>query len=261
MPLVKSEILQEKNLSVGFYSLADIEALASKLIHEAQVEQQQIIADAKKQARAILESAAKAGKQQGFVIGIEQGRKQGVVEGRTAAIRETQDKIRELSELLFLTTQQVEGYLQMLQAQAPRDVMKLSVEIARRVSRISGRHDPATLRANVEQAVRLLLSKSKARVLVNPVQHQLMTDIARELRTEVPQFENVQIVSDEQIAPGGCRIICGEGEIDADLDRQIDRIAAEVLPELAAMMSPADEESVQSSGDGLNDAGLNSEAA
>ena len=235
MPLVKSEVSQEKNLSVGFYSLTDIEHQAAALVDQARGEARHLIEQAKVQSRAILETAAKSGKQQGFVIGLEQGLKQGKIEGKAAAVQANQEKLRELGELLYLTTQQVEGYLQMLQAQAPRDVMKLAIEIARRTARISGRYDPTTLRTNVEGAVRLLMSKSKARILVNPIQHHLMLEIMEDLRVDVPQFENAQVISDDQIAPGGCRIICGEGEVDADLDRQIDRIAAEILPELASL--------------------------
>jgi flagellar biosynthesis/type III secretory pathway protein FliH len=40
----------------------------------------------------------------------------------------------------------------------------------------------------------------------------------------------VQVIEDASIAPGGCRVFTTQGEIDADLDRQIDRIAADLLP-------------------------------
>jgi len=40
----------------------------------------------------------------------------------------------------------------------------------------------------------------------------------------------VAIVDDDSLAPGGCRIATAGGLIDADLDEQINRIAADLLP-------------------------------
>jgi len=34
----------------------------------------------------------------------------------------------------------------------------------------------------------------------------------------------VEIISDASITPGGCRVLAGHGEIDADLQSQLDRI-------------------------------------
>lgn len=230
--------LIRKNVSAAIvYSMADIEDQAASLLEEARAQASEIVRQANNKTKGILEAAVRQGKMQGFTQGFDAGKKEGRESGRKEALDEMRQNLRDLSELMQSATSQIEGYLQLIQAQVPRDVMILALEIARRTARIAGRHDPETLRYTVESAVKLLLSKSRARIAIHPQQHQLMAEIMQDMHMDVPQFENAQIVSDERIAPGGCRITCGEGEVDADLDKQIDRIAAEILPELAQLDS------------------------
>ena len=46
-----------------------------------------------------------------------------------------------------------------------------------------------------------------------------------------PETQHVQIVEDASIAPGGCRVYAGGGQIDATLDEQLDRVVADLLPD------------------------------
>jgi flagellar biosynthesis/type III secretory pathway protein FliH len=46
-----------------------------------------------------------------------------------------------------------------------------------------------------------------------------------------PALKHVELMDDPSLSPGGCRILTGGGVIDAELNAQVDRIAAELLPE------------------------------
>ena len=46
------------------------------------------------------------------------------------------------------------------------------------------------------------------------------------LATQWPALEHVELVDDEAIAPGGCRVTTAAGEVDAQIDTQLDRIVA-----------------------------------
>jgi flagellar biosynthesis/type III secretory pathway protein FliH len=43
-------------------------------------------------------------------------------------------------------------------------------------------------------------------------------------------MKHVELIADGTLAPGGCRIFSGGGQIDGDLDLQLNRIAQELLP-------------------------------
>ena len=46
-----------------------------------------------------------------------------------------------------------------------------------------------------------------------------------------PSYQPIVVVEDASLSPGGCRIFTNSGQIDGDLDGQIDRVAADLLPE------------------------------
>jgi flagellar biosynthesis/type III secretory pathway protein FliH len=56
-----------------------------------------------------------------------------------------------------------------------------------------------------------------------------------------PQLKHIEIVHDASIAPGGCRIFTARGQVDGDLDTQLDRVIGELLPnnEQEATSEPA----------------------
>jgi flagellar biosynthesis/type III secretory pathway protein FliH len=65
---------------------------------------------------------------------------------------------------------------------------------------------------------------------VNPQQRQVRDELLPRLKVHWPNVTHVQLVEDASIAPGGCRLFTAQGEIDAELARQIDRIAMDLLP-------------------------------
>ena len=44
---------------------------------------------------------------------------------------------------------------------------------------------------------------------------------------------DVAVIDDASLSPGGCRIFTTRGRIDADLDGQLDRIVADLMPTTA----------------------------
>ena len=51
-----------------------------------------------------------------------------------------------------------------------------------------------------------------------------------QLKLTWPQLDHAQLVEESSLTPGGCRVYTGQGEIDADLDAQLDRVIADLLP-------------------------------
>jgi hypothetical protein len=54
------------------------------------------------------------------------------------------------------------------------------------------------------------------------------------VKLEFAALEHVELLEDESVSPGGCRLFTRQGLIDADLQSQINRIAEEMLPSNAS---------------------------
>jgi flagellar biosynthesis/type III secretory pathway protein FliH len=229
MGLIKSTA--PRATQVRSFSIRDVEAYARQLIDRAQQEADALLAQAADDA-AKLKAAAQA---QGLAEGKRVGQQQGIEQGRAQGRREALDSMRaELSSLLGTfagLTAEIDGFRQQLVAECQSDVVRLALSIADRIARHRGQHDPGVLAANVSDAVRLAVRKSDLRIAIHPSQRQLLETLIPQLQLQWPQLKHVAIVDDHHIAPGGCRVQTGGGEVDADLQTQIECIAAELLPE------------------------------
>jgi flagellar biosynthesis/type III secretory pathway protein FliH len=76
------------------------------------------------------------------------------------------------------------------------------------------------------------------RIAINPQQKQVLMDLLPQLRMQWPKISHIELIEDSAIAVGGCRVFTAQGEVDAELDRQIDRIAADLLPTAKPPESP-----------------------
>jgi flagellar biosynthesis/type III secretory pathway protein FliH len=88
--------------------------------------------------------------------------------------------------------------------------------------------------------MKLVVHSTDLRIALHPSQKQTLADLLPKLALNWPNFSHVELVEDETLSPGGCRIFTRQGMIDADLGEQLNRIAADLLPsaESAASSPP-----------------------
>src|SRR5688500_15379096 len=87
-----------------------------------------------------------------------------------------------------------------------------------------------TLTQTAAEAMKLVGRAADVRVALHPTQKQVLTDALPRLQMKWPALQHVELVEDPLLAPGGCRIYSNGGEVDADLDAQLDRVVADLLP-------------------------------
>ncbi|MEO6436591.1 MAG: FliH/SctL family protein, partial [Tepidisphaeraceae bacterium] len=116
------------------------------------------------------------------------------------------------------------------------DAVELGVAIAERVAKRCGLVDPRVLHENVRAAMKLTVrASSSLRIVIHPSQRATLSTFVADLQAEWPALGRAEIVEDETISPGGCRMHTAHGGIDADLRTQLDRIAAKLLPQRDGM--------------------------
>jgi flagellar biosynthesis/type III secretory pathway protein FliH len=67
-------------------------------------------------------------------------------------------------------------------------------------------------------------------LFINPKQDELLHELLPALQAVYPVAQHARIEQDPAVAPGGCRIITADGEVDTTIDTQLDRLIDEVLP-------------------------------
>jgi len=76
----------------------------------------------------------------------------------------------------------------------------------------------------------LAVHAADVRIALHPSQLQKLQQELPNLRLSWPQMKHVELVADESVAPGGVRIHSQHGQVDGQLDTQLDRIIRELMP-------------------------------
>ena len=147
------------------------------------------------------EQAKIQGHQEGIAAGVAEGKAAGQKAGEQQALAAHNAALTELVKALTGISAQMNASRHQLEEEAGNAVVQLAVSIARKVTKL------------------------------DPSQRQTLLDALPALKMQWPSLAHVEIVDDPTLAPGGCRIRTRGGLIDADLDRQIDQIAHDLLPE------------------------------
>jgi flagellar assembly protein FliH len=181
--------------------------LAEALLAQARAEAERIVAEAQQQAEAIRQEAEAAGRQQGFEAGF--------AEGRAVAEAQAAQESARLHELLnSILAERVR-----ILSKAEAELVDLALAIARKViGDIAANHAEAVAYI-VHQAIEQLGQGGPFQVHLHP------TDAER-LAAFWPAAgkPDWKLVPDERIAPGGCIVVCGAGQVDARLETQLDLI-------------------------------------
>ena len=229
MGLIKSTNLPT---SVSPFSMADVERQAKAVLLRAQAKAEQLFSAAQAEGQLIKTQARNEGLREGF----EQGRVEGFEAGRKAG---HQDALNEHRQSFTQATQSLSAALvdfdrnrANFDSSAAESVVKLSLAIAARVTKRQAALDPAVLLANVREAAKLVVRSCDVRIAVHPRQRQTLEAALPDLKLEIPVLGHAAIVEDTGISPGGCRVYTEHGQIDATIDEQLNRIAAELLPAL-----------------------------
>ena len=217
------------------YTMADIEAQARAMIARAKQEAEKILADARVLGEEIKRKAHSRGLAGGYDDGVTQGVEEGGKLGHAQALEEYRARFTQVVEALSAATTQIEERRRELDSDALRDVIGLSVRIAERVTKRQGMYDPEIVLGNVRECLQLIVGAHDLRIAIHPDQKSLLADSLPRLKMEMPSLQHVELTEDESISPGGCRIFTRQGQIDADLDTQLNRIASELIPSASSL--------------------------
>lgn len=211
------------------FDLADHLAEAHQVVAAAKQEAAGILEQARLEGRRLKEEARRRGHRQGHEEGLAEGR----AEGEDRAFAEATDRFNQqhadLAASMSAVIEAFERQKRDLLIAANRDLLEFAVVVARKITHRIGRIDRQAAVAVVEQALRLVGGKTDVTVRANPADVEALRRFAAQRVEEFGQRAQVTLVEDDAIAPGGAVVTCGQMEIDATLEAQLEQIGTLLL--------------------------------
>ncbi len=216
---------------------AEIEEERKKALEEVESEKQAIIESGR-------QSGFEVGQREGFDAGYAEGRQKGYTEGREAEIARIADEATPAIDAIRSAIDQLSADRTELLHGARSEVLRLAVEIARRVIRREVRdcHGEVVVKL-IEQAVELIFLRERIVIQVNEADLKAVEKYAAEALESLAGVEELEVRPARDVARGGCRILAGTGVVDLDLDVQLQEIERALLGEYAPERLP--EETVE----------------
>lgn len=212
-PLTSASDLSEQE---AVPDLDEIRANADALLTEAHVRAREIVEDAEREARAIEEQARQDGYRAGFT------------EGYTAAteaceMQSTAERAQFRSDVEHLV-ELIESDRRRQWAEAEQQIVSFTLELARKVVKDDAKVNHEIAVSVVRNALRRVVKTDHIRIRVNAADLTTVRDRREDLLALIDGINQMEVVEDRRVGPGGCVVDTSGGTIDARVDTQFDEL-------------------------------------
>ncbi|MFY9227590.1 MAG: FliH/SctL family protein [Blastocatellia bacterium] len=204
---IREQILETSQKTL--FDLEEVEKQAKEIIEKAKLESEQIINQAQKQAKEIEKTTREQA--------LNQARIEANVELTQAMEILNKDINKSLEELSFLG-QQIAAHME-------EDLLKLSIEIAKKVVHREITTDREVIISLVQVALARLHNRTVAYIRLNPMDYQYLVSNSERIATG----KTIELSSDPTITRGGCIIETEFGNVDARIEQQFVEIERSLL--------------------------------
>lgn len=210
--------------------LGDLGRQAARLRSAAEAKAAQIVSEAEQKAAHLVEGAEQRGFEHGRQAGHEQGLAEGREQGRAEALAAASEELSRIQQAWSDVAGQLDGHRREMDREARQAVLDFALKLSERVVHRVIEVDPTVVVDQVAGALGHVMRPLDVVVRINPQDKPLLEKALPELMSEFRHFEHIHLVDDENVSCGGCTVSYGEGEIDATLEVQMQRIIDLILP-------------------------------
>jgi flagellar biosynthesis/type III secretory pathway protein FliH len=148
----------------------------------------------------------------------KEGYEKGFLQGEKAAMEIAEQKLDAVMRRYAGAIMEISNLKASLYMQVERDVVKLAVEVAKKVVHRELQADPGIIQTLVRVALNHVAEKSAVTVHLSPADYSFLL----EQRAELSQSEgrDISLLADKSIERGGCFINTECGDIDARIEEK-----------------------------------------
>ncbi len=198
------------------YDLTDMAAQAEDYLGAVRGQAAQIVQQAKREAAAVRQDAEVAGR-----AAAEQAIER-ILDEKVAKQMQT------LTPALTAAVKQVEDAKQDWLRHWESSAVELAVAIAGRLVRGEVARRPEIGVQWLRESLQLAAGSGDVTIRLNPADRQTLERQVHQLAAVFAPLATVNVIADEAVSPGGCRLSTEFGTIDQQLETQLDRIKQEL---------------------------------
>ncbi|GAB6158026.1 FliH/SctL family protein [Desulfotomaculum varum] len=185
----------------------------ARLLAEARQQAAELVARARQEAAALLEQARAEAQSAARQIK-EEAKQQGWQEGMEAARQEADSIRRQARQVL----EQARDIRQRTLNNLEQELVDLAVDIAERLVMTQLAVEPQTIMAIARECMELVKNRPLVNMYVNQADLPLVEQERHRLLQGLPGQVELNILTDNAVSPGGCRIETDQGQVDATLE-------------------------------------------
>ncbi|MDR1949646.1 MAG: flagellar assembly protein FliH [Spirochaetaceae bacterium] len=197
---------------------------AAALKGEARAEAERIIAEGRKKAEEISADARAV-----FEAGRAEATEQGRLAGREEGFNEGKAEVERLIERTQTVLERAQDKRGEILAETEQQIVDLVLLITRKVVKAISESQRDVVISNIIQALRKVKSRGDIFIRVNLVDVKLSTEHIKNFIQLAEGKQNIRIVEDSTVDPGGCVIETDFGEIDARISSQLAELESKIL--------------------------------
>ena len=229
MVLLKAEEFEQSSTEKKAFNLNDIETEAREIIESGRRRAREILEQAQQEISRTRQQAQTQGHHEGYEKGFVQGREEGYQQARQDAGQDFTRRSEDLLNSLASVCRQFDQCKQQLLWQAEQATVALALAIARKVVKQAGLLSSDVADENVKAALEMVSDKTNIIIQISPADWEHLKKMTEKDEKPLGKFDTISFEIDENLTPGSSRVITSQGEIDARLETQLNRIADELL--------------------------------
>ncbi|NMC20208.1 MAG: hypothetical protein GYA33_07275 [Thermogutta sp.] len=198
------------------FNFEDLTVRAERYLEGIRGEAAKIIASAHKEAVAVRKRAE------------EEGRLAARQESAKIAAADLERRLATLLPALREAVKQIEEAKQSFLSQWEKGAVRLAGAIAAKLVRREVERDPQVAWPLVREALESAAGAPHLRLRLHPLDHAALAPQAEKLLKELSPLGTAEIISDQAITRGGCRVETQFSVIDQQFERQLARIEEEL---------------------------------
>jgi flagellar assembly protein FliH len=198
------------------YDLTDMSAQADSYLVTVRNQAAQIVEQAKREADAVRKDAETAGRR-----AAEQAIER-ILDEKVA------QQMKTLTPALQAAVQQVEDAKQEWLRRWESSAVDLAVAIAGRLVRGEIQRRPEIKAAWIRESLQLAAGAADVTVSLNPADHETLSRQVEQLAKVFTPLAKLNVVADDAITPGGCKLVTEFGSVDQQLETQLERVKEEL---------------------------------
>ena len=256
MAIIKCHNAQTLLKDALVLDLGDVVHQAKRIRELSEAKARSLLANAQRDAEAIRkqvrDESAKTGFEEGFAKGQEEGQKQGHEEGYQAALNEAKQQLHQLEQAWINAAHKWDNERTAMERDARQAVLELTLRLTEKVVHRIVQVDEQVINDQLAAVLSYVLRPMDVTVRICPDDRSVLEKAMPQLLNEFNLVQQIHLLDDTSVARGGCDVTYGQGRIDANLEKQLDRLVEVMVPnrdQLASQIKSLDLHEVDTASD------------